>query len=315
MQQPWKKRIKLIISLGLSALIIYLIYRKLDFHSLTEVLMGIRPLPAVFFLLLFIPQLWLATLRWNVMTREIGKYRFSMNASFAQVVGSYSANLLIPGKMGEIVRIPWMRKYPLKAPVIALVLLEKVFDILSVILLLFASLGMIFLLSGQYQQVHFYFWLASLLFLLTLALVYVFRKPLSFFIERIFSSYLEKKPEDFIYYRFKTILGFVNKRIVWFFLISILLWMIQILEFYTIFLMFDIHPPILHVYGGSSLALLAGALPVSVAGLGPRDAVIISYFSQWASVEVLAGVGIISLFRIIIPALTGIPCFLMQTKR
>ena len=68
------------------------------------------------------------------------------------------------------------------------------------------------------------------------------------------------------------------------------------------------------VFNGGFLALIAGALPVSIAGLGPRDAVIISFFKGIAPYEALAGVGIASLFRIIIPALIGLPFFLIQTK-
>jgi uncharacterized membrane protein YbhN (UPF0104 family) len=73
-------------------------------------------------------------------------------------------------------------------------------------------------------------------------------------------------------------------------------------------------PPVIYTYAGSCLALFAGVIPVSVAGMGTRDAVIIGFFNHLGAYELLAGVGIFSLLRIIIPALIGIPFFIFQTK-
>ena len=134
-----KRTLRLALSIVLSVLIIFLIYDKIDFASMRKVFSEIKVIPFIIFLLLFIPQLWLATKRWNIMTKEIGKVKLGLFTSFKQVVGSYSANLIIPGKMGEIVRIPWMKIYKLETPVLMLVFLEKIFDVLAVFFILFVA--------------------------------------------------------------------------------------------------------------------------------------------------------------------------------
>lgn len=303
------------ISIVLSVVILVIIYDKVDFASFGDVFSEIRMVPFIIFLLLFIPQLWLATKRWNIMTREIGKVKLKFFDSFKQVVGSYSANMIIPGKMGEIVRIPWMKKYNVQTPVLILVFLEKAFDVLSVLVILFIA-SLIYLFTGTEHRFLLQIVVVLLAALFVLLFVFYFRrKKISGFIDRRFAGYLSGKSDSFIYFRIKAALKYVDIRIAWYFTISIVLWVVQIFEFYFIFLMFSIYPSGLDLYVGISLALLAGALPVSIAGLGVRDAVIIKFFGRYAVIETLAGVGIFSLFRIIVPALIGLPFFMMQTKK
>ena len=310
-----KRTLRLALSIALSVLILFLIYDKIDFASMQKVFSEIRVIPLIIFLLLFIPQLWLATKRWNIMTKEIGKVKLGLFTSFKQVVGSYSANLIIPGKMGEVVRIPWMKIYKLETPVLMLVFLEKIFDVLAVFFILFVASITYLFFSAEHQTLLQIVVITLSCGFLFLFLFYFNRKRISLYIDRRFADYLSKKKEDFIYFKIKNAFKYVDYRITWYFLMSILLWIVQVCEFYCIFMMFNIFPHVLDVYVGISLALLAGALPISIAGLGPRDAVIIKFFSTYAHIEILAGVGIISLFRIIVIALIGLPFFMMQTKK
>jgi len=304
----------LFLSVILSAVILWLIYRKLDFNSLADTLKQIRLLPTLLFLFLFIPQLYLASKRWNVMTRKLGGIDTNLFTSFKQVVGSYSANLIIPGKMGEIVRIPWMKKYDLKTPVLVLVLLEKIFDLLSIFLILFVFLVIYLLVHDNPPAILLIICIAIGIGLALLGIMYRYRTQLTAWVEKRFAGYLSKKPETFIYFRLKATASLVNRKMAWYMIISLVLWIVQGLEFYAIFMMFGLAPSLVDVFAGSFLALLAGAIPVSIAGLGPRDAVIIEFFKGVAGYELLAGIGIISLFRIIVPALIGLPFFMMQTK-
>ncbi|MCX6234658.1 MAG: lysylphosphatidylglycerol synthase transmembrane domain-containing protein [Bacteroidetes bacterium] len=314
MKDQLKKYIKLFLSILLSGVILWLIYRKMDFVQLAATFRQIRLLPALVFLLSFIPQFFLATVRWKVMVRRIGGVTQTFYKSFQQVVGSYSANLVIPGKMGEFVRIPWMRKLPLNTPVLILVMLEKSLDLLAVIMNLFIFLVVYIMLTDNNLSILNLITLILGLFIMTVVLLYYFRKGISSWIEKRFKGYLNKKSGDFFYFRWKQVIGHFDQHIQWYLLISILLWLVQGFEFFIIFWMFGIRISLVNVYTGCFLALLAGALPVSIAGLGPRDAVIITFFKGAASYATLAGVGLMSLFRIIIAALVGLPFFFIQTK-
>ena len=310
-----KKRIKLIVSILLSFVILFIIYKRIDFRELSQVFLHINFQAFSIFFILIIIQLFVAAWRWNILTRELGNVKLSFAISYEQVIGSYSANLIIPGKLGEIVRIPWMRKYSLKTPVVALVLFEKILDISAVIFILFFSILILKILHFQTPfniNIIFYISFAIVVFLL---LVFCFKRP----VLRKIKTWRESKGKingnnGSMTYRLINMAGIIDKRSLFYFSITILLWFIQILQFYFIFIMVDIKAPFFYVYSGSCLALLAGALPVSIAGLGTRDAVIIGFFSPFAPLEVLVGIGIISFLRIVIPAFIGLPFFIKQTK-
>jgi uncharacterized protein (TIRG00374 family) len=248
------------------------------------------------------------------MTDKIGGVNLDLFTSFKQVIGSYSANMIIPGKMGEVIRIPWMRKYHTKTPVLILVLLEKIFDLLSIFLILLVSLIIYLFLHPAAPSILLVICCLLGLGFIILVCFYRYRQSLFSWIELKFKSYLECKDERFFYYRLKTASSLVGKNIKWYLFVSLILWIVQGLEFYAIFMMFDVFPSLNDLFTGSFLALLVGALPVSIAGLGPRDAVIISFFRSYASFEVLAGIGIMTLIRIIFISLIGLPFFFMQSK-
>jgi glycosyltransferase 2 family protein len=311
----WKnKRIRLILSVILSFSILLIIYNRIDFRSLKEVFLGINIRYFIIFFLLIILQLLIASYRWNLMTRHFGRVPLKFRASFEQVVGSYSANMLIPGKLGEVVRIPWMRKYKLKTPVVLMVLLEKILDIASVIFLMFLSLLFLRMLHFNFSFRTGSVFYISFIIVLIMLFVFLFRKKVANTVERVLWKKIEEKGEESFYYKIVEMLKLLDNRSLMYFFISVLIWAIQLLQFYFIFLMLNIIPDLFYVYAGCSLALLAGALPISVAGLGTRDAVIIAFFHPIASIELLAGVGVISLLRIVIPALIGFLFFFKQTK-
>ena len=308
------RHFKLILSLLVSGILLVIIYRKVDPAVFKETLLSISPIPALIFLMLIFVQLALTSLRWNLFTRQIGNVKLPFFTSMQQVIGSYSANLLIPGKWGEIVRIPWMRKYPLKVPVLFLVFLEKALDTLSVVSILFFSSLILFLSDFESPVPQLPSILISGFIVLTVVLIVLLRKKFGSLVHWI--SGIGRKPlkEDGLLMKAGYLLEAAGNKFWPYYGFSFLIWVLQVLQFYFIFLMLGITPPLVYTYAGSCLALLAGVIPVSIAGMGTRDAVIIAFFNHLAPYELLAGVGILSLLRIILPALIGIPFFIYQTK-
>jgi len=309
------KRTKLLISALLSIVILVFIYRNIDIPVMTKTIRTVNSYWFLLFLALFIPQLLVATLRWNWMSAIIGKVKFPFYSSWQQVVGSYSANLIIPGKMGEVVRVPWMKKFNMHCPVLLFVFIEKLLDIFSIVIIMTASLIWIGATAGLNVAAHRVGVILGLTTIVGFIVLFLFRKAVFQLFERCCPNWVEKQPETGIYFRIRNSLEYLAGRLPLFLLISLTLWAIQILEFYVIFRMFSVDPGIFEVGFGCSLALLAGALPISIAGIGPRDAVIVSYFTLVAPAETLVAISIITILRIIIPALAGLPFFFMQSKK
>jgi len=55
------------------------------------------------------------------------------------------------------------------------------------------------------------------------------------------------------------------------------------------------------------LSLLAGLLPITLAGMGTRDAALILLFSPWADASTMAGVGLLCTMRYWSDTLMGVP--------
>jgi len=308
------KQFKLAVSLLVSSILLIVIYRKVDLAVLKETLFSLSPLPAFIFLLLVLVQLILTAWRWNIFTHQLGGVRLTFFSSFQQVVGSYSANILVPGKWGEIVRIPWMKKYKLKVPVFFMVLLEKFMDTISVLTILVISL-LILVITDYPSPVPLLpiLLISGFAWLVILSAV-VFRKHLGYLVSRLSGLYKKPmKPDGFIQ-KGKLLMEIAGDKFWLYYGYSLILWLLQVFQFYVIFLMLGVTISLVYTYAGSCLSLFAGVIPISIAGMGTRDAVIIGFFNQLAAYELLASVGILSLLRIIIPALIGIPFFIIQTK-
>ncbi|MBA7526725.1 hypothetical protein ES705_18895 [subsurface metagenome] len=298
--------IKLLFSLLMSALFLFLIYRKIDFKALTTTLKGINPGFFVLYFLLFIPQLLLAAFRWRYILKKFNNYSVSFYNSLQMVTGSYSANLVVPAKMGEVVRVFWVDKTKSKYKPILIVLFEKLWDLFSVWIIFCFFLFFLFSFGENFHRIAF---LVTLINILGIFLLFV--------IIRVLPKW-KKSGKYRIMELASSLLNFFiqNKRFLlpalfW----SLALWMVQIFQFYFMFRVFGIQLPIAMVLSGSSLAVLAGAVVISIGGIGPRDATLLWFFSGLVTKEVLVSVGIISVFRIIIPALIGIPFFIYLSIR
>jgi hypothetical protein len=293
--------IKLILSLVISGLFLFLIYRKIDFTALAETLRSADRKFFWIYISLFIPQIVVAAYRWRFILARINHYPVSFYRAFQMVVGSYSANLVIPAKMGEVVRVFWVDKSRSRYKPIVVILYEKVMDILAVYVLAYAALFFLIREFPLYGLLSSWASLFNIFVILAIAglLIVWFRqgfRPESRFSGRIASFIV------FIAQNSKVLF-----HVAW---VSVALWTIQLLQFYFMFRVFDIQLSIPMAFAGGGLGVLAGAMIISIGGVGPRDAAILWFYAGTVSKETLVSVGIISVFRIIVPALIGMPFFI-----
>ncbi len=74
--------------------------------------------------------------------------------------------------------------------------------------------------------------------------------------------------------------------------------------------------PLVVAMANIPIAIFIGLVPVTLGGMGTRDAAIIFLFSVFATPSQLLGVGILfSLFRYWLPSLIGIPFMRKITKQ
>ncbi len=298
------KYIKFTLSLIFSSIILYLLYRKISFQSFIELITLINLYYFSGFILLILIQLTIASFRWKTILESLTKTRISIFRASQLVIGSYSANLIIPAKMGEFVRVVWEKDKEKRKYVLRLVVFEKMLDVFSIYFIY--ALALSFVINSSSRILLYLGTVIAPLIALGIILMLLRNKTI---FERLPSRIkdamlLLKKlfSEQKLFFR----------NIV---LVSLGLWIIQIGQFILIFLSLNVHPGFIEAYAGNSLAVLAGAFIPSIGGIGPRDAAIVWFFEGLANNVLLTAIGLLSALRIIIPAFMGLPFFFNLTRK
>jgi hypothetical protein len=69
-----------------------------------------------------------------------------------------------------------------------------------------------------------------------------------------------------------------------------------------------------YIYSLVPIAIFAGLLPVTVAGIGTRDAALLALFSGMEQSSLIMAVGALSSLRYFVPSLLGIPFYYSLNK-
>jgi uncharacterized protein (TIRG00374 family) len=125
-------RLKILFSLALTAGLLYLFFRGVDAGKTREAIAGASPGWLGASLALGLLTFFLRAIRWTWILRPVA--RVPIGPAFAATAAGFAANNL-PGKVGEVLR-PYLlsrsRRLPF-SPLLASILLERVFDGASVI--------------------------------------------------------------------------------------------------------------------------------------------------------------------------------------
>jgi uncharacterized protein (TIRG00374 family) len=88
---------------------------------------------------------------------------------------------------------------------------------------------------------------------------------------------------------------------------SVFLWSLHLLQIWFFILALRAWAPFLANLALSPLAILAGLLPLTFAGVGTRDAALIFFYKPFFSAPVAAALGLLCTSRYLLPAIGGLP--------
>ncbi|MEF2145612.1 MAG: lysylphosphatidylglycerol synthase transmembrane domain-containing protein [Desulfovibrionaceae bacterium] len=302
---------KLALTLAFTGAVLAALYSLADFSSLGRTLRQGDPRWLGAYLALFVPQLLLAGWRWQRIAGDFGGIPLGFGRAMAQTLGGYSANLVVPGKMGELVKGLWLFVEGRKFLPYFLVVLEKLLDLLATLALLTVALAVI-LPQPLYQSRS-----VILALLLPLAVCWVvglyFLRRIDLPV-RLVNRFVFKDDESRLRTTWQEVWG--RKRALAVVCgLSLLLWAVQVLQFWCMFRVFGAVVPLDELYAGAPLALLAGILPLTTGGVGTRDAALLWWFGSGLSLELVLSVGILSIVRVVLPGALGLPCFWREMRR
>jgi len=303
---------KRLISMGVSLVILLLIYWKIDFAGLVQVFRDCDRLWMAISLGMVVPLTMFTA--WRLQQLMPASPDVTRNLGFGEanklILAASSLNMVLPSKMGDIAKAYFMRDrgHLTGSLALSLVVFEKACDMLS--LLLWCAFGLLL-----YPQKDVLFWamtvgvgtglILGLLLLGSPAFAQFFfgkahaiaPKKLKLKINKL--SYSWKEMHDYFWGD--------RRRLLTISLTSIFIWFLHLLQIWFFILALNAWAPFLANLALSPLAILAGLLPLTFAGVGTRDAALIAFYQPYFAAPVAAALGLLCTARYLLPAIGGLP--------
>jgi len=279
--------------LSITIAIFYFIFTKIDFYSVVNVLSHANVFYLLIALLLLSVIILLGVKRWQIILNAMD-YSIPYRKCFTIVMGALPLTSITPSKSGDVIKAYYLKDEIPISKTIGSVLTERVFDIFT--LVLFSLIGMVFCQKFEYAGI-------ALVALLCIAAI--------FFIPHVHFNVLK---EDSWTNKFHNIILSMKtltkdkKAFSSVMLYSLLNWFLSIIQTVIFFYAIGVKIPLLFTIANIPIAIFIGFIPVTLGGMGTRDAAIIFLFFAYATPSELLGVGILfSVFRYWFLSLLGIP--------
>lgn len=301
-----KRLISILVSLGILALI----YWKIDGRRLWGVFAQCDPVWMTVSLAMVVPLTLLTSLRLEWLMPR-GR-RLGFGEANKLILSASTLNMILPSKMGDIAKAYFMqRRGHLSGTLsLALVVFEKSCDMLS--LLVWCIFGL-----ALYPDKDWLFWtmtvcvtaglVAGLLLLGSKGFAGLFFRmaggaapgKLKMKVAGMHGSWDEM--HDYFWTD--------RRRLALVALMSLFIWFMHLLQIWFFILAVRAWTPFLANLALSPLAILAGLLPLTFAGVGTRDAALIWFYRPYFDAPVAAALGLLCTARYLLPALGGLPFF------
>ncbi|MEB3211808.1 MAG: lysylphosphatidylglycerol synthase transmembrane domain-containing protein [Leptolyngbyaceae bacterium] len=299
---------KRLISIAVSLIILALIYWKIDLQGLGDVFRNCDRLWMIISLSMVIPIT--AITSWRLQQLAPPQTNLGFGEANRLILAASSLNMVLPSKMGDIAKAYFMRDRGHLSGTLALslVVFEKTCDMLS--LLLWCVFGLTF-----YEQKDSLFWIMTLCIFAGLVLGSLllasprFAKGFFGAAEAIAPQKIRPKLatmrtswQDMHAYFWRD-----RDQLLKITGVSIFIWFLHLLQIWFFILALNAWAPFLANLALSPLAILAGLLPLTFAGVGTRDAALILFYQPFFDAPTGAALGLLCTSRYFIPAVGGLP--------
>lgn len=248
-----------------------------DLEQLGAELAGTHPGYITLSLLMIAPFMVVKAWRWQRVMRELTLDLPLHTATFIYTIGIYLGSVT-PGQAGDLVKAWYLRErgHPL-APALLSVVIDRLFDM--IIMAGLAVLGIFALgnlLPGQGFQTALVLAIgAGLIFLM---IVLMSPGPREWTLTRALPTVLPQRLHDSLHHwntQFST-LAMHPRLVLDASIASLISAVFSFFRLWLLFIALDVHIPFYVVVGGSALIAILQVVPISVAGVGVRDAVLVA---------------------------------------
>ncbi len=321
---------KRLVSILVSLTILVVLYWKIDFARLGPVFAASHPLWITLSLGMVVPLTLFTSWRLQQLMPRTGQLGFG-EANRLILVASV-LNLVLPSKMGDIAKAYFMRDrgHLPGSLALSLVVFEKACDMLSLLLWCVFGLAWIkfsgaialeafqppaWMASLGIESGAFFFWMSALivggsltlgvLLLASVRFAHLFFGLAARFAPGKMGAKFEKLGASWTemhayFWESKARLAKVT-------LTSIFIWFLHLLQIWMFILALRAWAPFFANLALSPLAILAGLLPLTFAGVGTRDAALVIFYAPYFAAPTAAALGLLCTARYVLPALGGLP--------
>lgn len=307
-----KKTTKKLVSLAVSTVILILIYTQIDFGGLVEVLRDCDRVWMVISLSMLIPITFFSGWRLcQVVPKQVSLGLWEANKL---ILAASVLNMVLPSKMGDIAKAYFMRDQSNITGSLALsiVIFEKACDFLS--LLLWCAFGLVLF---PVKDAFFVSMTIAIVAGFTVGVFVLFSRRIA----TLFFSLVRRVGPDKVGEQLGVLEESWGEMQAYFwsdrtqlFIIassSIFIWFLHLLQIWFFILALNAWVNPITNLALSPLAILAGLLPLTFAGVGTRDAALIMLYQPYFSAATGAALGLLCTSRYLLPAIGGLP-FLNQ---
>lgn len=297
-----------LISLIISLLVLGAIYWRIDLRGLLQIFTRCDPSWMAISLGMVVPLTLITA--WRLLQLMPKKAGMDFREANRLILVASVLNMILPSKMGDIAKAYFMKERGRLDGTLSLslVLFEKACDMLS--LLLWCAFGLIL-----YPSKDPLFWGMTGIVISGLSvgiLLIGFRRLAHFFFD--LGQRIAPRPMRPTLGRFRASWDemfdyFWGDRTQFYKIAatSVLIWFFHLLQIWFFILALRSRAPFLANLALSPLAILAGLLPLTFAGIGTRDAALIFFYRPFFSPATGAALGLLCTSRYILPALGGLP--------
>ena len=303
---------KRFISIAVSVTILSIIYSKIDFPQLVQVFQNCNGWWMVISLGMVVPLTMLTAWRLQQLMPPIkttGALALGFGEANRLILVASVLNMVLPSKMGDIAKAYFMKErgHLSGSLSLSLVVFEKACDLLS--LLLWCVFGLML-----YPNKDWLFWLmtASVACGLVTGLLLLSSRQFAQLFFRIgnatpkkLRSKLEKvriswdEMHDYFWSDKGQLLKITGT--------SVFIWFLHLLQIWFFILSLKAWTPMLVNLALAPLAILAGLLPLTFAGVGTRDAALLVFYQPYFNTSTAAALGLLCTSRYLLPAIGGLP--------
>jgi glycosyltransferase 2 family protein len=304
---------KRVISIIVSLVILLIIYWKIDFAGLIQVFRDCDRGWMLISLGMVVPITTITAWRLQQLmpqSQEQTGVQLKFGEANRLILAASVLNMVLPSKMGDIAKAYFMRDrgHLSGSLALSLVVFEKTCDMLS--LLAWCVFGLLL-----YPRKDGWFWLmtVSVAVGLGLGLLLLTSPQFARFFFRLAQKFAPKKLREKLSklsYSWQEMHDYFwqdQRHLLKIALTSLFIWFLHLLQIWFFILALKAWAPFLANLALSPLAILAGLLPLTFAGVGTRDAALIAFYQPYFNAPTAAALGVLCTSRYLLPAIGGLP--------